>query len=172
MSNHHQRRYNLTLSFIKKHFDKNTRILDLGTPNEFGEILKQEGFSVVNTKGEDLDLYPEVVKDFEVDAVVALEILEHLVSPMNVLQNLPAKKLITTIPLNLWFAKAYKSPTVEWDRHYHEFEDWQFDWLLQKSNWNPKDSEKWTSPVKKIGFRPILRSFTPRYYAVYSERNG
>jgi hypothetical protein len=22
-----------------------------------------------------------------------------------------------------------------WDRHYHEFEDWQFDWLLEKSNW-------------------------------------
>ena len=169
--NHHQRRYNLTLEFIKSKFPANARILDLGTRNDFTEILETNGFTVINTKGEDFDLNPECVKDYDVDAVVALEILEHLVSPMNVLQMLPAKKLITTVPLDLWFAKAYRNPKNEWDQHFHEFEDWQFDWLLKKSGWNPKDSQKWTSPINKIGFRPILRKFTPRYYAVYSERN-
>jgi hypothetical protein len=78
--------------------------------------------------------------------------------------------LIATIPLDLWFVKAYRSKTEEWDRHYHEFEDWQFDWLLEKSEWNIKETQKWTSPVNKIGFRPVLRKFTPRYYAVYAEK--
>jgi hypothetical protein len=27
---------------------------------------------------------------------------------------------------------AYRSKTDMWDRHYHEFEDWQLDWLLEK----------------------------------------
>ncbi|MBT8179158.1 MAG: methyltransferase, partial [Eudoraea sp.] len=57
-----------------------------------------------------------------------------------------------------------------WDRHYHEFEAWQFDWLLDKAGWKIKDSSKWTNPAGKLGFRPLLRLFTPRYYIVYAER--
>jgi hypothetical protein len=87
-----------------------------------------------------------------------------------VLNTIKASKLITTVPLKLWFASAYRSKTDKWDRHFHEFEDWQFDWLLEKSGWQIRKSEKWSSPVNKIGFRPILRKFTPRYYAVYAER--
>ena len=30
-------------------------------------------------------------------------------------------------------------------------------WLLEKAGWNIKKTEKWTSPVKRVGFRPILR---------------
>ena len=58
-----------------------------------------------------------------------------------------------------------------WDRHYHEFEDWQFDWLLEKSNWKIEKKDKWTSHIKKIGFRPLLRTITPRYYIVYATKN-
>jgi hypothetical protein len=57
-----------------------------------------------------------------------------------------------------------------WDRHYHEFEDWQLDWLLEKTGWKIIGREKFTHPVKKIGFRPLLRFFTPRYYIVYAEK--
>ncbi|NQU87722.1 MAG: methyltransferase, partial [Mariniphaga sp.] len=74
--------------------------------------------------------------NFEVEVVTALEILEHLVSPFSVLRNLPGKKLIATVPLRLWFKSAYKNTNDTWDCHYHEFEDWQFDWLFQKSGWN------------------------------------
>ena len=42
------------------------------------------------------------------------------------------------VPLNLWFASAYRNKTDLWDRHYHEFEDWQFDWLLEKAGWHKK----------------------------------
>jgi ribosomal protein S6 len=36
-----------------------------------------------------------------------------------------------------------------WDRHYHEFEDWQLDWL-EKTGWKIIDSQKWTNPVNKL----------------------
>lgn len=68
---------------------------------------------------------------------------------MSVLQQLPTNKLIASIPLMLWFAKAYKNPNEKWDRHYHEFEDWQFDWLLKKADWKIISSQKWTQPTEK-----------------------
>jgi len=167
---HHNKRYNHTIEFLQKVLPAPATILDLGTKNDFSEIMELHGYTVFNTEGEDLDLLPEVVKKFNVDAVTAFEIFEHLIAPFNVLRAIESTKLITTIPLNLWFAKAYRSKTEKWDRHYHEFEDWQYDWLLEKAGWKIKKTEKWTSPVKKIGFRPILRQFVPRYYATYSEK--
>ena len=166
----HSKRYAKTLHFIKSVLPAPATILDLGTRNPFCEILEQNGYTVLNTSGEDLDELPEIVKNFKVDAVTAFEIFEHLVAPYNVLKQINCPKLIATVPLKLWFAKAYKSSTDDWDRHFHEFEDWQFNWLLKKTGWNIKQSDKWTSPIKKLGFRPILRKFTPRYYAVYAEK--
>lgn len=165
------RRYEKTLSFIQKHLPTERKVLDLGVTNPFSDILKEKGYVVYNTQGEDLDLQPEIVRQFEgIEFTTALEICEHLINPMGVLSQLPCDKLIASVPLSLWFAKAYRSKTDKWDRHFHEFEDWQFDWLLEKSGWEVKASEKWTSPTGQIGIRPILRKFTPRYYIVYAER--
>lgn len=166
------KRYQHTLEFLQSVLPAPATILDLGVRNPFSEIMEENGYTVINTEGEDLDLLPETVKKHKVDAVTAFEIFEHLIAPFNVLKEIESTKLIATIPLNLWFAKAYRSKTDKWDRHYHEFEDWQFDWLLEKSNWEIKKNEKWTSPINKIGFRPILRKFTPRYYAVYAEKQS
>ena len=164
------KRYKHTLSFLEENISKEERILDLGVPNPFSEILSKEGFKVTNTKGQDLDLETTIVKTKDFDVVTAFEIFEHLVSPFNVLRDIQATKLVASIPLRLWFASAYRSKTDKWDRHYHEFEDWQFDWLLEKAGWKILKREKFTNPVNKIGIRPILRKFTPRYYLVYAER--
>ncbi|RCS28150.1 methyltransferase [Polaribacter sp. WD7] len=164
------KRYHNTIVFLQKVLPAPATILDLGVRNPFSEIMENNGYTVINTNGEDLDVLPEIVKQHQVDAVTAFEIFEHLLSPLNVLNEIKATKLITTVPLNLWFAKAYRSKTDDWDRHYHEFEDWQFDWLLEKAGWKIKEKQKWTSPINKIGFRPILRKFTPRYYAVYANK--
>ncbi len=166
----HQTRYAQTLAFIRKHISPESRVLDLGVENAFSDILLKQGFTVENTGLTDLDLHPEIVSGTNAEVVTALEILEHLVAPFPVLKILPAKKLIATVPLKLWFAPAYRSKTDLWDRHYHEFEDWQFDWLLEKAGWNIIAREKWESPSTEIGFRPLLRKITPRYYAVYAER--
>ncbi len=164
------KRYKLTLEFIKDHISKEEKILDLGVTNPFSEILLKDGYNVTNTKGQDLDTETSVVKTDEFEVVTAFQIFEHMVAPFNVLNDIKAKKLVVSIPLKLWFASAYRSKTDDWDRHYHEFEAWQFDWLLEKSGWEIKKSMQFTSPVNKIGFRPILRRFVPRFYLVYAER--
>ncbi len=165
-------RYNKTIEFLKKSLPAPATILDLGVRNDFSEIMESHGYTVFNTNGEDFDFMPEVVKNFKVDAVTSFEVFEHLISPFNILREIDCDKLITTVPLKLWFASAYRSKTDMWDRHYHEFEDWQFDWLLEKSGWEIKEKSKWISPVNKLGFRPILRRFTPRYYAVSAEKKS
>ncbi|WP_445384248.1 methyltransferase [Robiginitalea sp. IMCC44478] len=165
-----EKRYRLTLEFLRKHIGKEEQILDLGVPNPFSEIMRQEGFEVQNTGGEDLDLDLSTIRHSDAPVVTAFEILEHLVAPFNLLRELPANKLLASVPLRLWFAAAYRSETDPWDRHFHEFEAWQFDWLLEKAGWEIKDRIQWAHPVKKIGVRPILRYFTPRYYLIYAER--
>ena len=164
------KRYAITARFLKEVLPKDAKILDLGVSNPFSEIMKAEGYSVTNTGGEDLDLDTSAVKNTNAEVVTAFEIFEHLLAPYQVLKDIKATKLVASIPLRLWFAPAYRSKTDMWDRHYHEFEDWQFDWLLKKSGWEIKKREKFTHPVKKIGFRPLLRLFTPRYYLIYAER--
>ena len=164
------KRYAKTVQFLNEVLPQGSTVLDLGVANPFSEIMKKEGYMVTNTSGEDLDLNTTAVKNTPVDAVTAFEIFEHLLAPFNVLKAIETDKLVASIPLKLWFAPAYQSKTDKWDRHYHEFEDWQLDWLLEKAGWEIKKREKFTHPVKKIGLRPILRLFTPRYYLVYAER--
>lgn len=164
------RRYNLTLNFVKKYISKNEEIFDLGVKNPLSDLLKSNGFTVTNTNGEDLDLDCSSIQHSKADVVTAFEIFEHLVSPFVVLKEIKANKLIASVPLKLWFSNAYKSKTDMRDRHFHEFEDWQFDWLLEKAGWTIISREKWTNPTKKIGIRPLLRYFTKRFYIVYAER--
>ena len=169
-NNYPHKRYRITLEFLKQYIDKNEEILDLGVSNPFSEIMKENNYNVSNTHGEDLDIELSSVHKSNATTVTAFEIFEHLVAPFNVLKEIKADKLIASIPLKLWFSSAYKNSNDKWDRHYHEFEDWQFDWLLEKSGWEIVSRKKWTNPVKKIGFRPILRLFFPRYYMVYAVR--
>ncbi len=164
------KRFKHTLAFLKKHVDTKETILDLGVANPFSEIMVQEGFTVENTKGEDLDFDFTSVLQSDAEVVTAFEIFEHLLAPLHVLSKIKADKLVASVPLRLWFSPAYRSKSDPWDRHYHEFEDWQFDWLLEKAGWEIQNKRKWAHPVKKIGFRPFLRLFTPRYYIVYATR--
>ncbi|MCF7569049.1 methyltransferase [Sabulilitoribacter arenilitoris] len=164
------KRFKHTIEFLNKHVLPSETILDLGVVNPFTKIMQDHGYKVENTKGEDLDIDTSTIINSEVEVVTAFEIFEHLLSPFTVLKSIKADKLVASVPLKLWFSSAYRSKTDMLDRHYHEFEDWQFDWLLEKAGWNILDKEKWTNPTKKIGIRPILRWFTPRYYIVYAER--
>jgi hypothetical protein len=165
-----KKRYNITLDFLKEVIPTNSKILDLGVENPFSEIMSQNGYKVENTRGEDLDKDFTSVQRSDAGVVTAFEIFEHLIAPYNILKEIKANKLVASVPLRLWFAPAYRSKTDKWDRHYHEFEPWQFDWLLEKSGWEIKRKTTFTNPVNKIGFRPLLRLFTPRYYLVYAER--
>lgn len=136
------KRYKLTFQFLEKHISKSENILDLGVENPFTKILKANGFSVENTKGEDLDLDTSSIENSDATVVTAFEIFEHLLSPFTVLKSIKANKLVISVPLRLWFSSAYRSKTDMWDRHYHEFEDWQLDWLLEKTGWKIIDRQK------------------------------
>ena len=164
------KRFSHTLNFLKRHISSSDIILDLGVTNPFSEIMKMEGFTVCNTTGEDLDNNQTALKNLKYTAVTAFEIFEHLLNPYTVLKDITADKLFISVPMRLWFAPAYRSKTDMWDRHYHEFEDWQLDWLLEKTGWKIIASKKWSNPVKSIGLRPLLRLFAKRYYLVYAER--
>jgi len=164
------KRYEKTMTFVRKHLDTRDRILDLGVDNPFSNILREAGYDVSNTGGEDLDLSHDLTDYGTFEVLTAFEILEHLVSPLQVLKDAPCSKLMATVPLKYWFAPAYRSRTDKWDRHYHEFEDWQFDWLLGKAGWTIVDRVKWKNPGKSLGIRPLLRYFYPRYYGVYAIR--
>ena len=169
-NNYPHKRYRITLDFLKKHINTDEKILDLGVSNPFSEMMTENNYKVSNTHGEDIDVDFKTIKNSTADVVTAFEIFEHLIAPFNALREIKADKLIASVPLKLWFSNAYRNPNDKRDRHFHEFEDWQFDWLLEKSGWEIISSKKWTNPAKKIGLRPILRLFTPRYYIVYAKR--
>ena len=164
------KRFKLTLEFLKKHLATSETILDLGVENPFSKIMKEEGYQVKNTIGEDLDENQTFIQNQKTDAVTAFEIFEHLLNPYTLLKEIKSDKLFISIPLRLWFSPAYRSKIDMWDRHYHEFEDWQLDWLLEKTGWKIIDRMQFTHPVKKKRISPLLRMFTNRYYIVYAEK--
>ena len=164
------KRFQITLDFLKKHIATTNVIFDLGVTNPFSKIMQENNYQVINTKGEDLDTNQTALLANTYSVFTAFEIFEHLLNPFTVLQNVQCDKVLISVPMRLWFSSAYQSKTDKWDRHYHEFEDWQLNWLLEKTGFKIIDSIQFTHPVKKIGFRPILRYFTNRYYLVYAER--
>ncbi|MFL2587888.1 MAG: methyltransferase [Flavobacteriaceae bacterium TMED121] len=168
---HHAKRYRKTLSFLRLHIPKGSSILDLGVNNPLSELMQQQGYNVKNTAGENLDEDQSALIKSKAEVVTAFEIMEHLLSPYQVLKSIKSEKLVISVPLRLWFSSSYRSKKDLWDRHFHEFEDWQLDWLLEKTGWKIVVREKWTNPNLGFGVRTILRYFTPRYYIVLAEKN-
>lgn len=167
----HKRRFLKTIEFMGALDLKGKKILNLGPDNPLSQMLVKEGYDIENTAiGQDLDLDFEVVKNPKYEAVIAFEILEHLVSPFPLLKAIAGKQLVISVPLALWFSTAYWDNKDPYNCHYHEFEPRQMKMLLKKAGWNVLKEEKQTSPTRKIGFRPLLRWITPRHYYVYSER--
>ncbi len=164
------KRFRKTIEFVNKHIPKQSTILDLGVINPLTKIMQEDGYHVSNTSGEDLDEDQSVLLNTDYDVLTAFEIVEHLLNPYTVLKSCKASKIMISVPLRLWFSTAYRSKTDMLDRHYHEFEAWQLDWLVEKAGYKILDRDMWTHPIKKLGIRPIFRWFTPRYYIIYAEK--
>lgn len=157
-------RHRKTIKFVYKHIKRGSTILDLGEKNALGDLLSKS-HKVINTN---IDLDVKFKSGRPCAITTAFEIFEHLFAPFNYL-NKASGRLIASVPIMLWFAKAYW-PDDKRDRHYHEFEKKQFDALLERTGWTIKDSELWTAPIRKIGIRPILRLFYKRHYIIYAEK--
>ncbi|MES2800132.1 MAG: methyltransferase [Bacteroidota bacterium] len=160
-------RYKKTLEIVNKYISKDEKVLDFGTINPFTEIMLHEGFQVENTKGEDLDTEYGKINDYDVDCYTSFELFEHLLAPYNVLKEIKKGKLVSSVPLNVWFAKSYWNNNDEWDQHYHEFEPRQYDLLLKKAGWKIIHRELVKKPDRlRFGIRPLLRYIYPSYYFV------
>lgn len=170
-SKNHLLRFERTLKFLEGVIAPDDIILDLGPVNPFSRILLDKGYNVENTSEKtDLDLDYSVVTNKKYTMITSFELFEHMVSPFPLLKEARAKKLVASVPLRLWFSKAYWNESDPYDRHYHEFEPRQFDMLLEKAGWKIEKSEKWISKSNKLGIRPLLRNITPRYYIVFCTR--
>ncbi len=89
------KRYKNTLAFLQKHITTQETILDLGVKNPFSEIMKEHGYKVENTTGEDLDLDFNFVQNSNANVVTAFEIFEHLLAPYNILRAIKADKIVS-----------------------------------------------------------------------------
>lgn len=104
-------RFRKSLSFLENSISRDEKILDIGTFNPFTEAMVRHGYQVMNTRGEDLDTdYTEIHK-YQVKCYTAFEIFEHLLAPFNLLREIPRGKLVSSVPLKVWFAGAYWNPT-------------------------------------------------------------
>ncbi len=172
------RRYRRTLDFLQQSIGKEERILDLGTPNPFSVIMARHGYQVSNTTTEDLDRNFQLQDRYDFTCITSFEVFEHLLAPYNLLSHVqppPGKRitLVASVPLKVWFAKAHWNAKDPWDRHYHEFEPRQFDWLLEASGWTIVRKQTWSSPDRlRLGIRPLLRFLYPGYYFVHAEKRG
>ena len=171
-ANFPKKRYRKTLDFFKSFISKDENILDLGVKNPLSEILIKEGYKITNTDGEDLDFNRSCIHNSDYSVISAFQIFEHMLNPFQLLNEIKTDKLICSVPLKLWFANAYRNSHDIRDNHYHEFEIWQFKMLLNKTGWNIVAEEKFTNPISKIGFRPILRLFAYRYLLIYAEKKS
>ena len=169
-NNYPSKRYKITIDFVQKHISDDENILDLGIENPLSKILKENGYNVSNTNGEDLDTNQSSLKKSNYSVTTAFQIFEHLLNPFQVLSTIKSDKLVCSVPMRLWFSSAYRNRHDERDNHFHEFEEWQFKLLLKKTGWEIIDEKKFTNPVKKIGFRPFLRLFTNRYLIIYAKK--
>jgi len=168
-----EKRFEWTCAFVKTHVPDGGKILDLGVPNPMSKKLIERGYMVENAFSDDLDFGCDAVKQKGFDVFTSFEVFEHMVNPLPLLQAIEAPVLVASVPVALWFSRAYRGNLEEdpFDEHYHEFEPWQFDLLLRKSGWTITHREKHTSYSPwPNGIRPFLRRFYPRYYLIRAER--
>ena len=96
------KRFKHTLEFLQKNVSTSEVIFDLGVPNPFSKIMNENGYTVLNSKGEDLDKDQSALQTESYSVFTAFEIFEHLLNPYTVLQNVKCNKLLISVPLRLW----------------------------------------------------------------------
>ena len=164
------KRYKRTLIFLERFVSKDKKILDLGVANILSDLMKKQGYNVVNTSTINLDDDFTEVQTTDASIFTSFEVFEHLLSPYSTLKNVKCNEMVLSVPLKLWFSSAYWNTNDEYDCHYHEFEVKQIELLLKRTGWSVVYKETFPFSTSIFGFRPILRHFTKRYYLAYCKR--
>jgi len=166
MTAQERRRYERSITLVKRFVGRSSNILDLGYTNRLSHTIACCGYGIVNTNY-DLDEQPERLLQEKADYVTAFEVLEHLVEPAPVLRALPCRILIASIPMPRLFEKTHWIDSDPLKQHYHEFTEKQFDKLLAHTGYTVKYRERWRSYSSLLGWA-VLRQ--PKHYAVVAER--
>lgn len=172
-----KKRFKRTLKLVKELIPKNMIIYDLGRSNELSKIMQLNGYTVYNNIGfADFDFTRTEITSISTQSkgmnspkiTTSFEVFEHLLNPFEVLRAIKTPKMLCTVPLKVWFSPAYWGKHDK-NRHFHEFEERQFLWLLDKTGWEVVKKGKWKL-TDKIGIRPLLRLFWPSYLWVLAKR--
>lgn len=147
-------------------------IFDLGVENILSKNMKL-WYDTKNTP-DNVDFHKSQdsikVLSGKSNITTSFEVFEHLLNPFTVLRAIRSEYLVCTVPLKVWFSPAYWHKTDVRDRHFHEFEERQFLWLLEETGWGVLEKGKWKIQ-HNIGIRPFLRLFWPSYLWVIAKRN-
>ena len=76
-NNFPDKRFKITIDFLRKHISTKESILDLGVANPLSKLMKSNGYKVQNTLGEDLDTNLETIINAKTEVVTAFQIFEH-----------------------------------------------------------------------------------------------
>jgi len=104
--NYPYKRFNITLRFLQNHIEKDKLILDLGVENPLSSLIRDNGYRVENTSGEDLDIDRSKIINSNAEVVTAFEVFEHLLDPYNVLKDIKAKKTSCKCPIKIMVRKC------------------------------------------------------------------
>ena len=162
-------RYKKTLKLLSEIYPL-CILYDLGKKTELSELMSNTHSVLNNITDVDFDVNQEEISAISkrVRLTTSFEVFEHLLNPYSVLKAIKSDELLCTVPLNVWFSKAYWRKDKR-DRHFHEFEKRQFLWLLDATGWDVIDSGVWYIR-HGIGIRPFLRLFFPSYLWVHAKR--
>ncbi|MDE0978449.1 MAG: hypothetical protein OSA78_00500 [Flavobacteriales bacterium] len=79
--------------------------------NPLSKAMSKAGYDVSNATSPDLDVDITCAKQDGFDAFTSFEVFDHMVNPMPLLASIKAPVLSASVPLSLWFAKAYRGNT-------------------------------------------------------------
>lgn len=134
-------------------------ILDIAGVSIVGRWIATDFQSKIHGTQGDLDYEWTVDGYFNVDAVICLEVIEHVQNPLKLLCDIKEKT-------------RYKNLVVSWPErphwlwtkhHFHEFDIDRFEYLADRAGMKVVNHRKYRMPsewwIRFTGFRPFIRSF-------------
>lgn len=166
----------IRLLFDRLVLRRTMRMLDCGPDNELRHRIAnvlgcRDRYQVDGTGCQDLDDWTLPVSMAGLyDAVFAFDILEHVFSPLLLLQN--AKRACK--PGGQIFVSTPRRPSfLRFDGHFHEFDDYRWQALVDRAGLRIVGETRFR--IRRgwrhsIGLRPLIRHFTERVY--FAELHG
>lgn len=161
-------RRNRTLCLVQQNVNGLKIIYDMGDVSPMRYELERDYFVKTLPYKDYNDLNMD---SFRNEVFVSFKVFEHIFSPYHFLKATQPLLLICTVPLKIPFVPIHWSKDKR-DRHYHEFEEKQFLWMLEEAGYEIIYKKKWWYNRLPIGIRTLLRYIFPSWLAVVARRKN